>query len=332
MTKILLPHQPGHYAAFPTALVHDGQLLVFYRVAQASRSGIHGLAGSVRRIAFALPAFLDALDDPSVDNLYPLGEDRAVFCEHNEMDAIISAPQGLGFALATRWFDQQGMQTFMSFNPHQPEFTARAAVKVPGTQWLAFYGKGLAVGDDMVFTAYGALPGAQHAHPLLVKPESGDRWSLLAALPSNFLWEGAPVVLNECSLVRWQDQYHLFMRRDSFPFGIWHARSADLLTWTQPEPLLDMAHAPMALVFGDRLWLVFRHLIADDEAAIAVLEPFGATGLTQLERYSGSPYDGGYGDPVALADRVLVVYYCGNAEGEPFLKVCDLRDHLESLS
>jgi hypothetical protein len=239
------------------------------------------------------------------------------------MDAIFSPLREDLFALATRTFDDGKMRTFISFSD-EPRFTERQEVKVPGLDWLAFYGKGLAVGSELVFPAYGALSGHLHAHPVLVMPKGDRSWALAAVLPSNFRVDDQPVVLNESSLVYFRGKFHLFMRRDSHPFGIWHAVSTDLHDWGEPEPLLPRAHAPMAIVKGGRLWLTYRNIIEKHKAATAVIEPFGKARPRDIDVYEGSPYDGGYGDLVAIGDRVLVIYYHGNPEAEPYLKVSDV--------
>jgi len=317
MIYTAVPRQPGVYSAFPTFVEHKERLFVFYRQARADRAGPHGGGGVVRRLAVDKSRFVEAARDQISEPFHRIFQDEPVFAEGNEMDAIVSKLGPRAFSLATRSYDADGrMRAFISL-AKEPEFHDRHEVRIPQLAWFAFYGKGFAFQDAYAFPAYGAARHDLPAKPLILLTDDGACWELFSAVDTRR--EG--VILNESSIVRWRDRYWLFARRDTPPFGLWRAWSEDLAHWSEPEPLLEAAQAPMAIVRRDQPLVSFRHLLGDDRAAVSLIEPFGDCNPHAVETYAGSPYDGGYGDLADIDGKLTLFYYHGNRDGQPCIKV-----------
>ena len=321
MIKTIVPQRTDTYAAFPTMALWDNKVWIYYRQGHRGEARTHGRRGVVRRIVFPQETFRQAFDQ-SGDSLFDLGEDREVFAQDNEMDAIISPLDGQ-FALATRTFDKDRvMRTFISLSP-TPEFETRHEVVHPNIAWFAFYGKGLVVEEQLIFPAYGFLHSIPtQMRPLLMATRDGRQWEIFSYVPD--MPEGA--VFNESSLIQVDSSYHLFMRRDGEPFGIWHTRSHNLKDWEPPKALCDAAHAPMTLLSRGTVWMSYRHIEDQDKAATALMEPLGTQKRRVIEAYEGSIYDGGYSDLIEIEGKRFVCYYQGNPEGEPFIRCCRLED------
>jgi len=319
LIKTIVPRRKDSYASFPTFACDEDRLVLFYRAGRKGNPATHGSAGRVMRMVFDRDAFLRAMIDPDLEDLSGLAEAETIFADDNEMDAIVTRMEDGVWTLATRTFAGEVMTTFMSMSASS-DFSRRVAVRVPGVAWLVFFGKGMRVGDRYVFTAYGGLTEDRLYRPLLIETRDGEAFRLLAALPSPIDTVG----LNECSLARDGNGYHLFMRQDTPPFGIWHARSPDLVTWTTPAPMIEHAHAPMALSHEGGVLLTFRRIISEDVAASALALPHDGPAV-DLERYEGNIYDGGYTDPGVVDGWLLVFYYQGNRWGEPAIRCRAMR-------
>ncbi len=243
------------------------------------------------------------------------------------MDAIVSNPRAGCYTLATRNYDQDGMHTYFSMAT-SPDFQQRTRVRVPGTRWVAFFGKGFEAKGQLVFPAYGELEGDAFCRPLLLTTADGIHWQILAALPTYF---DGKTILNEASVVSEAEGFVIFMRSDSAPYGLFFSRSPDLIRWSRPQQLCQAAHAPMALNWKGLLLLGFRRILAENCAAASLMiEPFTAPKRIDVEVYEGNIYDGGYADSGEVAGQPFFFYYCGNPEGEPYLKVASLQELLRS--
>ncbi len=317
----IVPRVAGIYASFPTFTLFEDDLFLFYRLGLKGDTGTHGSKGRVHRLRFNIRSFLEAFAGNEAGDLFELGEDRVIFAEHNEMDGIVSRPGPNLFCLATRTFDEKRiMRSYLSFS-ETPEFGARKEISLPELEWLAFYGKALSTRKTHVFPAYGALKGESFSRPLLLASRDFRHFELLAHLPSRF---DGKTVLNESSIAYYQGRYHIFMREDSEPFGLWYAVSPDLLEWSTPRQIMKKAHAPAVVCKGNRLLLCFRHILGGDRAATAIMEPLAEKKVQDLDHYKGNIYDGGYSDPGMIGDNLFVFYYHGNTEGEPLIKACRL--------
>ncbi|MFQ5739336.1 MAG: hypothetical protein ACE5JX_10020 [Acidobacteriota bacterium] len=316
MIKTIVPQQRGLYNSFPTFVQERSRIFLFYRRGAKGRRGSHGSQGQVRCLVFEREEFLEAFREEKTESLYPLGQDGRVFGQGNEMDAIVSDLGGGVFSLATRSYDNQGrMTTFISVADH-PHFADRIPVTVEGVRWLVFYGKSFRWNRGFVFSAYGWLKNENFDRPLLLFTEEGEKWELLSYLPSGD--EG--LLFNEGSVVFHRNRYFIFLRHDRKPFGLWYSTSRDLQQWAPAQMLFESAHAPMAFVAGERLWLSYRRLLGDNRASTALIEPFAGRSVKNLEVYPGNWYDGGYSDLGHIGEDLFVVYYQGNEVGEPSIK------------
>ncbi len=315
--RVIIPRRYAAYPSFPTFVEHEGRLFVFYRQGEKSVGKCHGLNGKVCYLEFETEVFLRAFQSEPEADIARYGGEQVVFAEGNEFDAIVSRLGDNLFSLATRSYDQHNiMHTFLSISD-SPGFERRREITVPGVRWLAFYGKALACDTGFVFPAYGCVDAERTERPLLIHTDDFQRFDLLAALPTNI----DDAVLNESSLVRTEDGFVMFMRDDTFPFGIWYSFSHDLVGWEKPTRLCFFAHAPMAITFGETLYLAYRDLLSANETGITLLDPAKAE-TSLVERYRGNPYDGGYTDMAVIDGRLFIIYYAGNEEGEPYIAAC----------
>jgi len=316
VSKTIVGRQRDRYAAFPTFTYDDHNIYLFYRQGTRGEPATHGRKGRVIRCVLDRKVFLDAFRDDT--DLSLLGEEQVLFAQDNEMDAIVSKLEQGTWALATRTFSppHNRMTTYFSL-ASEPSFCERHPVHVPGVKWFVFYGKGFSWQGEWAFPAYGGLDEDSLYRPLLLATPDGKTWRLLSCLPSPIDGVG----LNESSLARLNDTWHIFMRCDHKEFGIWHATSSDLLSWSCPSRLFTAAQAPMALAAGGRILLSYRRLINESLAATSLRDPFDGKSI-DLETYDGNIYDGGYSDPGYLDGNLVIFYYQGNQAGEPFIRCC----------
>ncbi len=314
----LIPRQCGRYAAFPTICRQGQELHLFYRLGHCGAKRTHGYGGEIYTVRLTVREFLRAMAEPSAVPDLP-GRARLLFAEGNEMDAIVTDFGDSNFTLATRTFRSglEGMATWFSQAP-RPEFGTRTRVQVDGLSWLVFYGHGFVFEGHQLLPAYGGLSGdGPLMRPLLIERHSNGELSLFAALDQ----ADEQLMFNESSLQYYQDRWWLFMRRHRNPHGIWLTRSRDLRHWDQAELLVEAAQAPMARVHGGRLWLAYRQLLGEEQAALA-LRDVASDRSWMLDRYEGCVYDGGYADLFDVGGALYAVYYHGNREGEPELRAC----------
>jgi hypothetical protein len=322
MIRTLRAAQAGRYASFPTVVLDGEMLRVFYRLAAKGNTGTHGSYGRVRCLEMTQTAFLGAFESEHPDRIYDIAQDLVFdFGDDNEMDAICSPMGEKGLLLTTRTFDRKRvMRNFASSGKDLDALTAgRSEVVTPeALQWFAFYGHAVvAPNGQWWFPAYGCLKARQdHQCGFLLESNAQlKHWQVRQVLPED--WE---VEVNECSIVAHNDQWYLFLRQRHDPFGIWMTQSADGNEWREPELLCEAGHAPMALSHHGRLYLGFRHILAEDRAATAIMLPLEGCKIHDLDAYEGNIYDGGYCDLAAIKGDLYAFYYHGNEAGEPELK------------
>ncbi len=313
--RTIVEHKEGIYSAFPTFVVHQNHIYIYFRQGRTSNAQVHGLHGVVKRLKIPVSDYLNAHLEPFDQPLSHLGTERTVFAAENELDAIVARLVDDLFALCTRdTIVGSHNNCFVSFS-NEPEFCERERVSLKGVEIHAFYGKPVTSRLGHIFTAYGALEKDGLQRPLLLITDT-QRWEVLAAMPT--MLNGNR--LNECSLVEHQGRWFLFIREDDPPFGIWYAGSDDLHRWSPPEKIINSAHAPMALSGDDRLYLSYRWLVKEDSSAVALTRPFEQGEPLVVDRYLGSPYDGGYTDLGIMGNMLNLLYYHGNPGGEPCIR------------
>ncbi|CAM2010756.1 hypothetical protein [Acanthopleuribacter pedis] len=325
--KTLVPRAAGQYSAFPTCVTVGDSFYLFYRQGQKGKWGTHGFGGTVQRAAWNKAALLTYLEGQT--DSCPEPQTATLFGKtgHNEMDAIVS-PLGETTSLATRYFDKnRGMFSFVSFS-RDLSFPDRQAVTVPGLHWFVFYGKAFVHGDDFLFPAYGGTKPGVLMEPFLLatkRTQPGAAWRVFAAPASGT----DTLQLNESSLCFFENTWHLFSRKHGKPFALYHTTSPDLNQWSKPVEWQSHAHAPMAVVFENRVYLSYRTILSDENEEGCEAKPVAGTALSRpfedapdlvLDTFPGNIYDGGYSDITQLDGRLLVVYYHGNTAGEPYLR------------
>lgn len=318
--KTIIFQRPCVYSSFPTFAAYEGSLYFFYRQGISGNSRCHGIDGKVKCFTINKEVFLDTFDTGGTDFLWNYGKDFVVFSEGNEFDAIISKFDENHYSLATRSYDHRNiMRTFLSLSS-TPYFESRNEIKIKELQWFAFYGKGFKHKRGYIFPAYGYLKGESIDRPLLIITEDFSRYDLLSYLPSNI----GGSILNECSVVYSEGLYSMFMRDDTYPFGIWYSTSEDLEHWKAPKKIHSWAHAPMALIHHNKIVLSYREFLSSEKTAISISTPFAGDSLI-VDSFEGNPYDGGYSDMGIIDGRLFICYYIGNIQGEPFIKCCEVN-------
>ena len=318
----LVPYRKGVYASFPTFVEHNGYVYIYYREGRKSVYQVHGLFGKVKRIKVSSSEFIKMLEGE------PAGEFdvRVVFSDNdNELDAIVSKLDDNLYSLCTR-VSLVGKRNdcYVSFNS-EPEFKERQLVRIRGLRIDAFYGKAFRSPHGYIFPAYGWFERDGEQRPLLLVTDT-EKWDVLSYLPTRINGNR----LNESSVVYHQGVWHIFMREDDPPYGIWWSHSADLVHWSSPQKLFSKAHAPMACVVNNEILLAFRYLLGRNRQAVAYTYPFSSRIIQIADTYLGDMFDGGYADIGVVNGRLIVVYYWGNTSGSPTIR-CRIIGAVEEM-
>jgi hypothetical protein len=318
MQAVVVPYRKGIYASFPTFVEHRGFLFVYYREGIANTAYAHGLNGKVLRLKIKVSDLERIIKEKTDAHLWDLAEKKITFNAENELDSIVSKLDENLFSLCTRNYIHGVLnQCYVSFND-EPEFSEREPVSIKGVSIHAFYGKSFKSPHGYVFPAYGAFEKDGEQRPLLLVTDT-KKWDVLSFLPAKNKRNRR---LNECSVVHYKNQWHIFIREDEPPYGIWWSVSDDLVNWTEPEKIVDKAHAPMGMVLGDEIIVAFRYLMDDRLHAVGYVYPFCKSRIVHIvDTYRGNMFDGGYCDLGVVNNKVLVVYYLGNEEASPYIKM-----------
>ena len=315
MAVDLLPQREGIYASFPTFVEHNGRIYIYYREGKRSVYQVHGLFGKVKRMLFDKKDFLKILHGENTLPPWEVADIKTVFSEENELDAIVSKIDDNLYSLCTRNCVMGKDNTcFVSFN-NEPEFTERTPVKIKGLYLCAFYGKAFKSPYGYVFPAYGVLEKDGLQRPILLVTDT-KHWDILAILPT--MLNGNR--LNECSVAYYKGKWHIFIREDDPPYGIWHSESENLIDWSRPKKLFSKAHAPMSVSYNGRLILGFRYLIDSYKKAVAYTYPFDESLIHIADVYYGNTFDGGYCDLLDIDGSLVMLYYWDNNMGSPTIK------------
>ena len=318
MDIILVPHRKGIYSSFPTFAEYKGDLFIYYRQGRTNVTYVHGLNGRVLRLKIKISDLEETIEGKSDVPLWELAEKRVVFNAENELDSIVSKLEDNLFSLCTRNHVHGVLnECFVSFN-NEPEFTEREPVKIKGISIHAFYGKAFKSPYGYVFPAYGAFEKDGEQRPLLLVTDT-QKWDVLSFLPAK---SKEARRLNECSVIHHKSRWHIFIREDEPPYGIWWAVSKDLIEWTEPVKIVTKAHAPMGIVVGNEVLVAFRYLINNGLHAIGYIYPFCESKVIHIaDTYRGNMFDGGYCDLGIINNKVLMIYYLGNEEASPYIKL-----------
>jgi hypothetical protein len=314
--RTLIPQLCKVYSSFPTFTEHRGKIFVFYRQALKNSERCHGFDGMVKCFEIETKVLLDAIRAPDCGDLHSYGQERLAFGSGNEFDAIVSKLDKNLYSLATRSYLGKGtMKTYLSFS-NEPFFKERTEIDVPGLEWLVFYGKAFRWEESFVFPAYGLPEGHHRTRPFLILTRDLSRFEVLSWLVT----DTSLPPLNETSIIYDGERYQAFIRGGTVADGIWSSYSTDLVNWATPEEEIPNAHAPMAIHRNGVNYLSYRDLSQSENTSISLKTLPDNIGEI-VDTYEGNPYDGGYSDIRFVDDKLFIVYYSGNTQGEPSIKL-----------
>ncbi len=310
----LIKSSKNTYNSFPTALLNQSKITVFFRQGTNKKNHPHGFYGKVLTFSIDFEEFLNCFSNCKEDFS---SRCKVVFEGDNELDSIVSKLSDNLFSLGTReYIKGSQMKTFLSISDSL-NFKDRMEIKIKGAQWIIFYGKPFKWEQGYVFPAYGPLKNDSRSRPLILITDDFSHWDILSHIESD-------TFLNESSIVFNGENYSIFMRENISEFGIWESVSTNLQNWSKPEKLFSNAHAPMGFCFNNNKFITFRDILGEDKAAISL---YGLKGNEKIsiDKYSGNIYDGGYSDHILINNKLFVFYYLGNENGEPEIKCAMLN-------
>ncbi len=318
----ILEKKCGCYHAFPTLIRTDNQLWLACRSGSVSGRQAHGVGGKVL-------LFSSDVRHPdewmSQGTLFEPSSNESV----NELDAILSAPESDLYFLATRDYEFKRRNDVYLSRGSSPVLTRRTLLTALSDQNIICFGhirrtdKG-----DLLMPGYRAFEDEPVGTPVLLK--SGDRgktWTFRAKVASS---TAVGTRLTEYSLgYVGKKNWVVLIRNETPPFNLYRCESNDDgRTWSFPEKTNLFGHAPMIIdsqSIGGHL-VIYRDLSESDPGlAIGISQDQGRSWrrIAKPALYTGSVYDGGYGDLVQLNDnRYLAVYYLCDADASPWIEGC----------
>jgi len=312
----------GEYHAFPTLTRQEGRLWMACRSGAVSGRQAHGVAGKV--LLFSADAAT-----PHDWSLQGTLFEPAPEGSRNELDAILSAPEADLFLLATRDYEHQKRNDVYLSTDSKPVFQHRRLLTEISDQYAICFGHiRKAVGGDLLMPGYCGFSDEPTGTPvLLVSENRGRTWSLRAKIASSAM---VGTRLTEYSLGHLDGTgWTALIRNETPPFELYRTESLDDgRTWALPQKTALCGHAPMIIdAEGVGGHLVLYRDLAESEPGvgigISVDQGTSWQRIGRLGAYTGSIYDGGYGDLVHLEDnRYLAVYYLCGQDASPWIEGC----------
>lgn len=315
--KTIIPRSDHTYSSFPTYTEYENKIYLFYRQGKTSEQFVHGYEGKVKMLTFEKTELISSMKSEQKIDFQKLGKEQTIFSntEKNELDSIVTKLGENLYSLVTRlYLPRQLNQPHISIST-TPHFESRQPINIEETSWHALYGKGFTSNEGYIFPAYGSLKKERGERPFLLQTDDFKTWKVLSAIPLS-----EDYILNESSVIYYNDHYIMYMRDNKKPFAIWKSESADLKTWTKPEKIIDKAHAPMAIVHNETVHLSYRDLSNEQYHASSYMMNENEDKKMILDRYTGSLYDGGYTDIGIVNNHLFITYYSGNEKAEPNIK------------
>lgn len=315
--KTIVPRKPNTYSSFPTFSEYKNEIYLFFRQGKTSKQFVHGYEGTVNVLTFDKQLFINLLKSDEPVSFQEMGKEQKIFSntEENELDSIVSKLEDNLYTLVTRLYLPRQLNMPHISVAASPHFETREPIKVDALSWHVLYGKGFKTKEGYIFPAYGSLKKEPGERPFLLQTDDFKNWSVLATMPLSEAY-----ILNESSVVFQNNRYIMYMRSNKKPFAIWKAESVDLKTWTKPEKIIDKAHAPMAIVHQNDIYLSYRDLSNEQFHATSYIINEDESTKIILDKYEGNLYDGGYSDLGIIDNHLLITYYSGNEEKEPDIK------------
>lgn len=312
----------GAYHAFPTIIRQTDQLWLACRSGRVSGRQDHGDRGKV---------LLFSTDVGQPDNWSPFGTlfEPALTQSVNELDAILSAPASDLIFLATRDYEFTRRNDVYLSRGSSPALTRRRLLTTISDQKAICFGHiRLAKSGDLLMSGYCGFEDEPAGTPvLLASADRGKTWTFRAKVASS---AAVGTRLTEYSLGYLGNRnWVVLMRNETPPFDLYRCQSSDDgRTWSVPVKTTLFGHAPMILdsqTIGGHL-VIYRDLSETDPGvAIGMSQDQGRSWrrMARLAAYTGSIYDGGYGDVVQLNDtRYMAVYYLCDADASPWIEGC----------
>lgn len=319
---VILDKEKGKYHSFPTIARQEDQLWMACRSGAVSGRQDHGVDGKVL-------LYGSDMNHPDIwiyhETLFEASPDG--IC--NELDAILSAPQPDLIFLATRDYDRKRRNDVYLSMGQTPVMAHRSLLTEICDQYAICFGHiRKTLSGDLLMPGYCGFSDEPSGAPvLLVSKNRGKTWSFRSKVASS---TKAGTRLTECSLSYLGDtNWMALIRNETPPFHLYRTESRDDgQTWSCPVKTGLCGHAPMIL---DPAFFYGHLAIYRD---LGEPEPGVAIGLSvddgrvwervgRLASYSGSIYDGGYGDLVQLgANRYLAVYYLCDEDASPWIEGC----------
>ncbi len=311
IVRTIIEEDTQLYSSFPTMTIFNDALCIFYRQGINDKYNPHGFSGKVKSIKIPLGYLKEFFDN----NITLKIEEKVVFDSENELDAIVSKIDDRLYTLASRLFIKNKInQPFISVSD-TCEFKDRVPVRIKNINLAAFYGKAFKSKHGYIFPAYGAIHNENFTRPLLIVSDDFKHFDLLSYLHSNL-----DLMLNESSIVKLNDSYIAFSRKDIYSsYAIFYSTSKDLTNWSDPQKLLDFALAPMATIANDTIYVSFRDVDNTNKISIFNVK---TKEKKVIDTYSGSLFDGGYTDLANINNHLYVIYYTNNKA--PFIKMARL--------
>ncbi|WP_372679946.1 sialidase family protein [Desulfosarcina sp.] len=318
----ILEKKKGQYHSFPTLVRQENQLWMACRSGSVSGSQAHGVDGRV---------LLFSADVARPDRWISHGPlfEPSPEGSRNELDAILSAPeQGLIF-LATRDYEWPARNDVYLSMGQTPVLTHRTLLTDISDQYAICFGHvRQTVSGDLLMPGYCGLPDEPSGTPvLLASGDRGNTWTFRSKVASS---ARVGTRLTEYSLGSLgNSSWTALLRNETPPFNLYRTESHDDgQSWSNPEKTDLCGHAPMILDSESARGhlVIYRDLAgAGPGVAIGLSMDKGwawnRVGL--LSSYTGSIYDGGYGDLVQLeANRYLAVYYLCDEDAAPWVEGC----------
>jgi hypothetical protein len=318
----ILEKEKGAYHAFPTVIRQGDRLWMACRSGVVSGRQDHGLRGRVLLFSSKLSApdswtAHGTLFEPSPDS------------SGNELDAILSEIGTDLIFLATRDYEFKKRNDVYLSKGTSPVLTERTLLTEISDQYAICFGHIRKAGNgDLLMPGYCGFDDEPVGTPvLLVSEDRGRTWAFRAKVASS---TAVGTRLTEYSLGHVSGtSWRVLIRNETAPYHFYFCESHDDgRTWPLPKPTDLCGHAPMILDSdqGEIKLVLYRDLsgfLPGVAIGISLDRGESWTQSARLASYSGSIYDGGYGDLVQLdANRYLAVYYLCDQDASPWIEGC----------
>jgi hypothetical protein len=317
----IVPKTIGRYHAFPTLAMDGKDLWMAYRSGLCDVGKVHGGNGSVCLIHSTIDHPMKWKDQGT---LFSQEKDGSV----NELDAILSIPSPGEFFLATRdYYQPRCSRVYLSKGSH-PHLNTRTAIEeVAEIHAICFGHIRKTTTGELLMPGYSGLPGEKGVSAVLQhSKDQGDTWQL-RSFPVRSGQSG--VWWTEFSLICvGKAHWTALIRNETPPFPLHRMESMDDgKSWSEPCPVPLFGHAPMMIQDALGRLLVLYRETSDEKNGIGIgvsLDHGGSWApIGTLTTYSGSRYNGGYGDLVEITpNRFLAAYYLSDADESPWIEGC----------